>query len=141
MRWSLGFALSEDGREVLLIRKDRPAWQAGRWNGIGGKVEPGEAPLAAMVREGLEEVGQAFAWRPIARLRGSWGEVHVFSARGVLAPERRESEEPGVFPVEALFAPAGPPLASSNVRLLVALALDESGIRLPLDLEDEGAGG
>jgi 8-oxo-dGTP diphosphatase len=141
MRWCLGFALSPDRRSVLLLRKDRPAWQAGRWNGIGGKLEPGEDALAAMVREGVEEVGQAFAWRPIARLRGSWGEVHVFAAEGELRPRRRESEEPAVFPVEALFAPDGPPLASSSVRVLVALALDRSGIRLPVDLEVAGPEG
>lgn len=44
MRCSLGFALSLGVREVLLIHKDRPAWQAGRWNGIGDEVEPGEDP-------------------------------------------------------------------------------------------------
>jgi len=126
---------------VLLIRKDRPAWRAGRWNGIGDKVEPDEDPLAAMVREGPEEVGQAFAWRPIARLRGSWGEVHVFAAAGDLRPVRQEIEEPVPFPVGALFAPDGPPLVSSSVRLLVALALDRRGIRLPLDPDGEGAGG
>ncbi len=43
-------------RKVLLIRKNHPDYQAGKLNGIGGKVEPGEDPLTAMVRECKEEV-------------------------------------------------------------------------------------
>lgn len=42
---------------VVLIRKARPAWQKGKLNGIGGRVQPGEAPLAAMRRESREEAG------------------------------------------------------------------------------------
>jgi 8-oxo-dGTP pyrophosphatase MutT (NUDIX family) len=39
----------------FFIRKNRPHWQAGKLNGIGGKVEPGENADQAMVRETLEE--------------------------------------------------------------------------------------
>jgi 8-oxo-dGTP diphosphatase len=42
--------------EVLLIRKRR-GLGAGYINGVGGKVEPGEDPQAAVVREAVEEVG------------------------------------------------------------------------------------
>src|SRR5690349_13991679 len=41
--YALGFLFDGTGR-VVLIRKRRPAWQAGLLNGVGGKVEPGEAP-------------------------------------------------------------------------------------------------
>jgi 8-oxo-dGTP pyrophosphatase MutT (NUDIX family) len=30
--------------EVLLIEKQKPAWQRGKLNGVGGKIEPGENP-------------------------------------------------------------------------------------------------
>jgi 8-oxo-dGTP diphosphatase len=56
-RYVVGFAFAEDLRTVLLIRKNRPSWQTGRWNGVGGKVEPGEDYLSAMVREFREETG------------------------------------------------------------------------------------
>ena len=52
----LGFAFDTNCR-VALIRKDRPAWMAGRWNGIGGKLETGEIPHEAMSREFEEETG------------------------------------------------------------------------------------
>lgn len=55
--YCLGFAFDENHENVLLIRKNRPAWQAGKLNGIGGKVEIGEKPEDAMVREFLEETG------------------------------------------------------------------------------------
>lgn len=42
---------------VYLIRKKRPDWQAGKLNGIGGKIEPGESSCEAMVREYKEEAG------------------------------------------------------------------------------------
>lgn len=51
------FLFSENRRSVALIRKNKPEWQAGKFNGIGGKVEPGETPIEAMEREFLEEAG------------------------------------------------------------------------------------
>lgn len=53
----LGFAFSHSMRSVVLIEKQKPAWQAGKLNGIGGKVERGELPLDAMTREFCEETG------------------------------------------------------------------------------------
>lgn len=46
-------------QNVLLIRKNRPQWQAGKMNGVGGKVEPGETPQGAAPRELFEETGLA----------------------------------------------------------------------------------
>ena len=42
--------------KLLLIRKKRGIG-AGKINGPGGKVDPGETPLAAAIRETQEEVG------------------------------------------------------------------------------------
>jgi len=44
-------------RNVLLIEKQKPAWQKGCLNLPGGKVEPGESILDAAVRELKEEAG------------------------------------------------------------------------------------
>lgn len=57
MQYVVGVVFTLDLRNVLLIRKNRPAWAAGRLNGPGGKVEQGEGHLAAMVREFREETG------------------------------------------------------------------------------------
>ena len=56
---TLGYVLSPDGGEVLLIhrntRPDDPAF--GKYNGLGGKLEPGEDVAAGMRREIREEAG------------------------------------------------------------------------------------
>jgi 8-oxo-dGTP diphosphatase len=52
----VGAALVRDGR-VLACRRTAPAAAAGRWELPGGKVEPGETPEAALVREVREELG------------------------------------------------------------------------------------
>lgn len=45
-----------DGR-LLAARRTSPPEAAGRWELPGGKVEPGESPAAALVREIAEELG------------------------------------------------------------------------------------
>jgi 8-oxo-dGTP diphosphatase len=52
----VGAAIVRDGR-VLAARRTFPAEAAGRWELPGGKVEPGETPAEALVREVAEELG------------------------------------------------------------------------------------
>jgi 8-oxo-dGTP diphosphatase len=56
---TLGFVLSPSGQEVLLVHRNaRPQDPAyGRYNGLGGKLEPHEDVVAGMRREILEEAG------------------------------------------------------------------------------------
>ncbi|WP_329413247.1 (deoxy)nucleoside triphosphate pyrophosphohydrolase [Streptomyces sp. NBC_00704] len=52
----VGAALLDAGR-LLAARRSAPPELAGRWELPGGKVEPGESPEAALVRELREELG------------------------------------------------------------------------------------
>ncbi len=56
---TLGYILSPDGADVLLIhrntRPDDPAY--GKYNGLGGKLEPEEDVASGMRREIAEEAG------------------------------------------------------------------------------------
>lgn len=54
-RYCVGLAFTKGFNYVTLVRKTHPEWQAGRWNGVGGKLEAGESPLEAMRREFAEE--------------------------------------------------------------------------------------
>ena len=54
-RLVVGAAIVHGGR-VLAARRTTPASAAGRWEVPGGKVEPGEDPDAALVREIQEEL-------------------------------------------------------------------------------------
>jgi 8-oxo-dGTP diphosphatase len=56
---TLAYLLSQDGRRVLLIHRNRRPGDAhsGKYNGLGGKLEPGEDVVAGMRREVREESG------------------------------------------------------------------------------------
>jgi 8-oxo-dGTP diphosphatase len=56
MRATLMFIVDETAGKVLLIRKKR-GLGAGKINGPGGKLDPGESSLACAVRETQEELG------------------------------------------------------------------------------------
>lgn len=55
--YTLGFIFNHDLSGVVLMHKNRPDWQAGKLNGVGGKIEPGEESVACIAREVLEETG------------------------------------------------------------------------------------
>lgn len=54
---TLGYVLSADGRRVLMVHRNARAedHQLGKYNGLGGKIEPDEDVLAGMRREIREE--------------------------------------------------------------------------------------
>lgn len=56
---TLGFVMHPDGKRVLMVHRiARPGdEQLGKYNGLGGKVEPGEDVVAGMRRELREEAG------------------------------------------------------------------------------------
>jgi 8-oxo-dGTP diphosphatase len=56
---TLGYILSPDGRRVLLIHRNRRPDDPhfGKYNGLGGKVDPGEDVVTCLRREVFEESG------------------------------------------------------------------------------------
>lgn len=59
-----------DDARLLAARRSAPPELAGRWELPGGKVEPGESPDAALVRELREELGVDA--ETVARVPGEW---------------------------------------------------------------------
>ena len=53
----LGFMFTPDLKKVALCLKDKPLWQAGKMNGVGGKLEKNETRARCMEREAFEETG------------------------------------------------------------------------------------
>jgi 8-oxo-dGTP diphosphatase len=114
---------------VLLVRKNKPAWQQGRLNGVGGKIEGDEEPIAAMVREFREETGIETTqqdWRCFCLLDHSgafiWFYVATSSSRIFAAPmETKDSKEPLVIinPRQILHHNS-----LNNLRWLLPLAMD-----------------
>lgn len=131
MQYVLGFMFSEDRRQVALIRKDRPEWQKGKFNAPGGKVEPGETPSDAMVREFSEETGyqtESSGWSPFARIEGKGEnkepyEVYCFVTVGDLRNIRRtEDEVPWIVEVDKVSLQRSEMVG--NLPWLVHMALD-----------------
>lgn len=56
---TLGYVMSPDGKQVLMVHRNaRPGDQhLGKYNGLGGKLEPDEDIVGGMRRELLEEAG------------------------------------------------------------------------------------
>lgn len=124
-----GFLFSEDRERVLLIRKRRPAWQAGKLNGIGGKIEAGETPLDAMVREFWEEAGLRLGgWQecvvltgdPTPADAGGW-RGHFFRRFGDIETARAQTDEA----IEIHSVTALPEDTIPNLRWMVPLMLDD----------------
>ena len=98
---TLGYLLSDDGERLLLVHRSRDGdVHAGKWNGLGGKLEADEDVYSCLCRELREEAGIEVT---SARLRGtvSWpgfgpdgedwlGFIFVVDAFTGELPERNE---------------------------------------------------
>lgn len=56
-RQVVGFLFSPNREQVVLILKNRPSWQKGLLNGVGGHCIENEIARDAMIREFKEETG------------------------------------------------------------------------------------
>jgi 8-oxo-dGTP diphosphatase len=131
MRYVLGFAFDTYGR-LALILKQRPDYQRGKYNGIGGKVEPDDESLAhAMEREFREETGVTVPhdqWRRCATMGrdGIW-EVEVFTCRHKDVENVKTTTDEEVRLVTCRWFHNNEHLAMENVPLLIQVALLKPG--------------
>lgn len=80
-KYVLGFLFSYNRDRVLLIQKNRPEWQRGKLNGVGGHIEIGETPIQAMNRECKEESGlEVDPWRQFLIIESTDNIVYCFRA-------------------------------------------------------------
>lgn len=130
MEYALGFVFSEDKRRVALIKKNRPEWQKGLLNGIGGHAEEGELPIDTMIREFMEETGCATfpeSWSRFATLYGKIGDgtFIVFCFTGSLQLSRLQSiTDEGVEIIELQDVSTQRLNMVENAPWLIFLALD-----------------
>lgn len=117
----VGFMFNPAENAVLLLRKNRPSWQVGKLNGIGGRIETDETPEQAMRRECIEEVGlDVDSWKHYCTLRDERGwEIHFLSAVGpIMNASVMTDELPEVASVLALPFDVIP-----NLKWLIPMAL------------------
>lgn len=135
--YTLGFAIDENTDHLLLIEKNKPDWQAGKLNGVGGKKEEGETIEQTMVREFYEEVGiktELDDWCRFCRLSGVMEDksfiVYCFSAKLDLSTVKQMEEEKPVL-INTFSASYGLKLPSNvidNLRWLVPMAFAQSPV-------------
>jgi 8-oxo-dGTP diphosphatase len=106
--WVLGFAFDVNQANIVLIKKNKPAFMKGKRNGIGGKVEFEENLTFAMEREFLEETGVLIPsgkWQNFGNLSYCDGCIHLFSVSSPEIYKARtvEEEEIGVFLFDEVF--------------------------------------
>ncbi len=107
-------------RRVLLIEKTKPQWQKGLYNGIGGKIEEGETPHDAMVREFFEEADLSIpTWDRYAEIINRNYVVHFFRADVDVIKQFRSKTEEQVKAFHVNDIPAN--IVGSN-RFLIPLA-------------------
>ena len=74
--------IRRDGKTLMVHRNKKPNdMHMGKWNGMGGKLEPGESPEECTVREAREETGIADFAAPLSRAILDV-DVHPIPARG-----------------------------------------------------------
>lgn len=67
-----------------MIRKNRPHWQAGCLNGLGGHIKDGETAVVAAIREVKEECNVSLREYELENIEFSEGkdyEIHTFAAQ------------------------------------------------------------
>ena len=132
----------EGGRDWLMLYRNakKNDVNAGKWVGVGGKLEPGETPEACALRETREETGLSL---PDLRYRGvidfsseGWEErMHLFTGECGPGPLSRCDEgELRWIAEEAL--PALPMWAGDRIFLRM-IAEDEPFFRLRLTYDGE----
>jgi len=110
-RYVVAFILTPDLQRVWLIRKNKPEWQKGCLNGIGGKIEEdGESPVEATVREIKEEAGITLDSSQLTTIGymqgtnndGSEFRVDIFTGTTSKKLSTQEEEEISLFDVRAI---------------------------------------
>jgi len=134
----LALLFTADRRQVVLMRRTRPVWQAGRVNALGGRLVDGESPVDAARREVREESGvEVKEWAEVLVWDDAEYRMHVMRAVSELARAARTMEDQEVFLADVESLPAN---VIDNLRWLVPLALD-ADVALPVAVKSAAAEG
>ncbi len=127
----VGFLIDRTRRLVVLIEKQRPDWQVGKLNGVGGRVEEDEAPIDAMEREFKEETGLCMTgWKHAITMTSQSERIFFFYADWEGGEVRTTTEEKIIIANYSQL----PRNTLLSVRWAIALCRDRN-ITRPLEIE------
>lgn len=134
-KYCAGFAFGPDDT-VVLIQKTKPKWQAGKFNGIGGKIEPNESPAEAQVREFEEETGVKITnWKLFATVIYPEATVY-FHKTTIDLRELNNLHSVTEELVKPFWIYSLPLNLISNLRWLIPLALDSRNENYTISVND-----
>jgi 8-oxo-dGTP pyrophosphatase MutT (NUDIX family) len=82
MYYCLGFLFDEQDRVALVQKTRGPVELHGKWNGIGGGLDPYEAPHEGMTREFEEETGIPITdWKDFGSFVVGPAKIFLFAAK------------------------------------------------------------
>lgn len=127
----LGFLFSADRQKVALIKKNKPDFMNEKFNGIGGKVENGEIPKEAIIREFEEETGvRVTDWKCRGTIRDK-GKSYVVLIYSAFADKVSEVKTIEIEPVSIVNISELDLLPLySNVLYLIQAMLDDNTIEI-----------
>jgi len=125
-QYTPGFIFDSDLNKVLLVHKQKPDWQKGKINGIGGKYEGSETPEECIARETHEESTldiRKELWVYVGTMHQTVGDVGILAAKYTGSANdavKNDHEDIEWFDVSYL-----PSNVISNLRWLVPLSLEK----------------
>lgn len=127
-KYVAGLAFHKDDYNlVALIEKQRPTWQKGKMNGIGGKVEEKESPIEAMIREFEEETGYKSIeqdWNNFTTLIGSDWMVRFYRSFSIDLNLLKTTTDEKVQIVRVSSLKLKKTEVIENLKWLIPMALD-----------------
>ncbi|WP_170221885.1 NUDIX hydrolase [Neptunomonas concharum] len=120
----VGFLFNPSLTHVVLIEKNKPLWQKGRLNGLGGLVNDGESISNAISREVFEESGVMLPpqlWSQFHKTTNKDDKiVHYFFAVSSLANKAKSNEKEKVSLVSINQLPSN---CLHDIKKLIMLAM------------------
>ncbi len=97
----VGFMFTEDEKQVVLIEKKRPEWQAGKLNGVGGKIG-----INSHYRSSLAFRNDPYEARVLLSIDGSSRDAFQFTYPAMMSPwhSSGKHQHPRIWPVKKFTA-------------------------------------
>lgn len=120
-----GFMFSPNFENVVLIEKNKPEWQRGKYNAIGGKIENEETAEQAMVREFEEETSiNQKDWEHFVSIEGPDYKVHFFYTVSTKWAEHLSVTDEEVFNIPVRDLHTVRHFLIENLNWLIPMAID-----------------
>jgi len=119
----VAIGILQSGRSVLLAQRKQGQTFADKWEFPGGKVESGESPQQALVREFREEIGiETSGWQPFLEVPWQYqleeGVLNLTLHSFILKQHRK--------PIESAMGAEGQPLKWVSISALSATDFPEA---------------